>query len=294
MTLRSFVPWLYTLFVLALFQLQPVGAQALSQPPQISQLACGSGLTCAGNQINTLDGSPVMSLTGVNTVMSSALSPYQLVSGMSAYETGSHAASTYQPIGSYLTAASLSAYLQSSTAASTYLTQADAVSTYSTPSSVTSQITSGLSGYLTSSAAASTYQTPAQSAALYQPIGAYLTSVPIGAPNTRTFSLATAYQCTNTAKACIATINITTSTSITLGTGTTNTATIVIGSTNGVASGTGTAIAVNSNSVTGAGLSLGFNSTSPVTVAIPIGWFLAIRATSGSPTVSSAFDQPIG
>lgn len=138
-------------------------------------------------------------------------------------------------------------------------------------------------------------ETQAQSATdIAAALAAFAPAVPISAAIARTYSLATAYQCTNTAKACLINLNVQTATSITLGTGTTNTATIVVGATNGVAGGTGTAVGVNSNAITGAGLSLGFTSVSSVPIFVPIGYFFAIRATSGTVTIPSAFEQQIG
>ena len=79
--------------------------------------------------------------------------------------------------------------------------------------------------------------------------------------------------------------------------GTTNTADVVIGSTNAVASGTGTAICRYANTNTGAltvGLALSTTAGSTCTFALPTGWFFAVRQTSGTISVTSAFDQSVG
>lgn len=118
-----------------------------------------------------------------------------------------------------------------------------------------------------------------------------------GSPTTRTLSLATAYQATNTAKPAIVTVNITSTANLSLSGGTTNSATVLIGSTNAVASGTGTIMCPYSNSSTGS-LTIGLNtntiSTLSCTVALPTGWYFAIRQTAGTVTITSAFDQQVG
>lgn len=118
-----------------------------------------------------------------------------------------------------------------------------------------------------------------------------------GAPNTRTLSLATAYQATDNTKPSIVTINLSSTATISLTSGATNTASILIGSTNGVASGTGTVMCQYSNSNTGSltiGLNLSTISTLTCTLALPVGWYFAVRQTAGTVTISSAFDQSVG
>lgn len=117
------------------------------------------------------------------------------------------------------------------------------------------------------------------------------------APNSRTLSLATAYQCTDTTKPCVATVNVTSTASFSLSGGTTNSADILMGSTSGVSSGTGTVMCKYSNSVTGTiAVGLNMNSVSAQTCVmdLPAGWFLAIRQTSGTVSITSAFDQSVG
>lgn len=119
----------------------------------------------------------------------------------------------------------------------------------------------------------------------------------IGTPNVRSLSLATAYQCTDTTKPCIATVNVTSTASFSLSGGTTNSADILMGSTSGVSSGTGTVMCKYSNSVTGTiAVGLNMNSVSAQTCVmdLPAGWFLAIRQISGTVSITSAFDQSVG
>lgn len=119
----------------------------------------------------------------------------------------------------------------------------------------------------------------------------------IGAPTTRTLSLATAYQCTDNTKPCFVTVNITSTASFSLAGGTTNSADVLLGSTNGVAGGTGTVVGKYSNSVTGT-IAVGLNMNSvyagQYTMMVPSGWYVAIRQTAGTVTITSAFDQQLG
>lgn len=116
-------------------------------------------------------------------------------------------------------------------------------------------------------------------------------------PNTRTLSLATAYQASDPTKPATVTLNLSSTASLSLAVGTTNTADILIGSTTAVATGTGTVIAKYSNSLTGTlvvGLALNTASASPIMFALPIGWYFAIRQTGGTVTITSAYDQAVG
>lgn len=116
-------------------------------------------------------------------------------------------------------------------------------------------------------------------------------------PTARTLSLATAYQATDPTKPAVVTINLTSNASLTLGGGTTNTASIVIGSTNGVASGTGTAVGTYSNSLTGSlvvGVAINTVSTSPITFALPKGWYFSVLQLTGTVTINSAYNQALG
>lgn len=118
----------------------------------------------------------------------------------------------------------------------------------------------------------------------------------VGTPTSRSLSLSTAYQATTSANAAVVTVNLTSSASLTLTTGTTNTASVIIGSTTAVASGTGTTIGQYSNSLTGSlviGLNVSTSSQSPITFALPAGWYFAVIQGTGSVTISSAFDQKL-
>jgi len=118
-----------------------------------------------------------------------------------------------------------------------------------------------------------------------------------GAYNARTLSLATAYQATDNTKPAIVTINLSSTANISLSGGTTNSATVVVGSTTGVASGTGTVACPYTNSNTGAltiGLALATTATTTCTIALRAGDYFAVRQTSGTVTITSAFDQSVG
>lgn len=120
---------------------------------------------------------------------------------------------------------------------------------------------------------------------------------PISAPNSRSLSLATAFQATDNTRAAIVTLNLTSNAALTISGGTTNTANIVIGATNAVNVGTGTVIGTYSNALTGTlviGVAINSIATNPLTFALPKGWFFAILQTSGTVGISSAFDQAVG
>lgn len=113
----------------------------------------------------------------------------------------------------------------------------------------------------------------------------------------RTVSLATAYQATNTAKPAIITINLSSSAELTLLGGTTNTADVVVGPTSAVSSGTGTVACRYRNSNTGGlvvGVTVNVSSAAPCVVALPAGWYFAVRQTSGTVDVTSTLEQVVG
>lgn len=119
----------------------------------------------------------------------------------------------------------------------------------------------------------------------------------IGAPIARTLSLATAYQATDPTRPAMVTVNLTSTASISLSGGTTNSASVLEGTTTGVATGTGSVMCVYTNSNTGAltiGLSLATVSATTCTIALPAGAYFAIRQTSGTVTIGSAWDQSVG
>lgn len=122
-------------------------------------------------------------------------------------------------------------------------------------------------------------------------------AISVAAPTSRSLSLATAYQATDNTKPSFVTINLTSTAAISLSGGATNAADIVIGSTNGVAVGTGTQIGKYTNSNTGSltiGLNLSTISGVGYSFALPAGWYFAVRQTSGTVTITSAFDQALG
>lgn len=120
---------------------------------------------------------------------------------------------------------------------------------------------------------------------------------PISSPTSRSLTLATAFQATDSTRAALITLNLTSNASLTLSGGTTNTATVVIGATNAVASGTGTVVGTYSNALTGTlviGVSINAVATNPITFGLPKGWFFAVLQSAGAVTITSAFDQAIG
>lgn len=119
----------------------------------------------------------------------------------------------------------------------------------------------------------------------------------VSGPTARSLLAATAYQALTNTKPAIITVNLSSSAGLTLTSGTTNTAQIVVGATNGVAGGSGTVVGKYSNSLTGTlvvGLALNTSSLSPVTFALPVGWYFAVRVLSGTVVIDSTFDQALG
>lgn len=119
----------------------------------------------------------------------------------------------------------------------------------------------------------------------------------IAAPTSRTTALATAYQATNPAKPAKVTVNLTSTANLSLSGGATNSADIVIGPTSAVASGTGTVIAKYSNSSTGTltiGLNTNAGAANPMVFDLPANYYWAVRTTSGTVSIVSAFDQQLG
>ncbi len=117
-----------------------------------------------------------------------------------------------------------------------------------------------------------------------------------GVPNPVVVSLATAYQAQDPTRPAVININMNSVASLTLGGGTTNTADIVIGPTAAVASGTGTVIGKYRNTMTGAvivGVGVNTDASSQIQFLLPIGWFYAVRQTSGTVTIISVFDQAV-
>lgn len=120
----------------------------------------------------------------------------------------------------------------------------------------------------------------------------------IGGPTNRTMALATALQATDPTRAALFTINLTGTATLTLAAGVTCSANVVMGPTAAVASGTGTTIGKWANGLTGTlivGLNINVPQATPMTMMLPIGWFIAVISTgTGAVTITSAFDQSIG
>lgn len=119
----------------------------------------------------------------------------------------------------------------------------------------------------------------------------------VGAPTSRTLALATAYQCTNTARSCFVVITLQSQSSISLSGTSNNEGAVTVGATNAVSSGTGTNIATYKNNLGGTlvvGLVINSLQANTYTVAVPPGWFFAVRQTAGSGLqIASAFEQSI-
>lgn len=119
----------------------------------------------------------------------------------------------------------------------------------------------------------------------------------VGTSNSRTLSLATAYQATDNTKPAIVTITLTSTASITLTAGTTIVGEVREGSSSSVATGGGTAIGAYINSITGTlviGANISTASNQTITFALPAGHYFAVRQTSGSGlSIVSAFDQAL-
>jgi hypothetical protein len=118
-----------------------------------------------------------------------------------------------------------------------------------------------------------------------------------GTPNSRTLSLATAYQATDNAKPAFVVVNLQATPSLTLGGGSTNTADVVMGATNAVASGAGSQVGKFNQSLTGTiviGVAVNAAGITTVPIALPAGWWFAIRQTGGTVAIVNAFDQSVG
>lgn len=124
------------------------------------------------------------------------------------------------------------------------------------------------------------------------------TGVTVGSPTSRSFALATAYQCTDNTKPCTLTITTNCPLTAALATSASCAGEIRIGSANTVASGaSGTIIAALSRSVSGlsALLTQTFSDNDTTTVQLPVGWYVAVRQPTGSGlSVQAAFDQALG
>lgn len=119
----------------------------------------------------------------------------------------------------------------------------------------------------------------------------------VGAPSTRTFSLATAYQCTVTTRPCILVISLQSTSSISLSGTSNNEGFITYGATSAVTSGTGVNVGPYKSNLGGGlvvGLSITNQQTNTYTVIMPIGYYIAVRQTVGTGLqVLSAVEQPL-
>lgn len=117
-----------------------------------------------------------------------------------------------------------------------------------------------------------------------------------GVPAPVTVLLATAYQALDPTRPAVININMNSVAALTLGGGTTNTADILIGATSAVAAGTGTIIGKYRNTLTGTlviGVAINSDASSQIQFLLPIGWFYAVRQTSGTVSIISTFDQSV-
>ena len=119
-----------------------------------------------------------------------------------------------------------------------------------------------------------------------------------GAPVTRSLGLATAYQCTDPTKPGLVTITLQSQSQISLSGTSNNEGAITLGSTTAVNVGTGANVATYKNNL-GGGLVVGLSITSQQAntyqVAVPVGYYFAIRQTAGTGLqIVSAFDQTVG
>lgn len=138
------------------------------------------------------------------------------------------------------------------------------------------------------------------------PTGAVGATGPAGAAGVNAFSaaagralsLATAYQALDPTKPAAVTITLQAQSSISLGGAVNNEGAIVMGATSAVAAGTGTTVATYKNNLGGTlvvGLNLNSTQANTYTIAVPIGYYFAIRQTAGAGlTILSAYDQAIG
>lgn len=117
----------------------------------------------------------------------------------------------------------------------------------------------------------------------------------ISAPNTRSVSLATAYQATDTTKPAFVTVILDCTVTVGIGSPQANTVELIIGSTNAVASGTGTLADSFRSDLSVTLISLGWTGRQSIRAQLPVNWYFAVRRTAGTGcTISSAIDQGLG
>ncbi len=123
-----------------------------------------------------------------------------------------------------------------------------------------------------------------------------IANVNFGVPVARTINFATAYQALVPTQPAVISINLNATASLTLGGGTTCTADVIIGPDNTVTGGSGFVIGKYRNSMTGSvivGVGLNTDSSSQIQFLLPAGWYYAVRQTSGTVSIVSAFDQTV-
>lgn len=134
---------------------------------------------------------------------------------------------------------------------------------------------------------------PAGAAGAIGPAG----TISVGAPGPRTASLATAYQCLNTARSCIITVTLQALSAISITGASNNEGAITVGSTASVATGTGANIASYKNNLGGGlvvGLNLNSQQANTYTIVLPAGWYFAVRQTAGTGLqIVSVYDQQV-
>ncbi len=117
----------------------------------------------------------------------------------------------------------------------------------------------------------------------------------ISSPNTRSLSLATAYQATDTTKPAFVTVILECVATVGIGSPAANTVEMIIGSTNAVASGTGTLADAFRSDLSVTLISLGWTGRQSLRANLPINWYFAIRRTAGTGcSISSSYDQGLG
>lgn len=120
-------------------------------------------------------------------------------------------------------------------------------------------------------------------------------AVAIGAPVTRTVTVATAYQASTSAKAAFVSVEIECTTTVGIGAPQANTIELVIGATSAVATTGGTRVDVFRQDLSVTLISLGFTGRQVLKACLPAGYYFAVRRPAGSgTTIIASFDQVIG
>lgn len=107
-------------------------------------------------------------------------------------------------------------------------------------------------------------------------------------------SFATAYQAVDPTKPAMITVIVDLTTTVAVGAPQANTVELIIGPTSAVAAGSGTLADTYRSDLSVTLISLGFTGRQKVFALLPVGYFWAIRRTSGTGiTIVSAFDQTV-